>query len=635
MNEKSLLLDQSVVEAKQLQERAETKQAPLPPVNYNDSTVPTSAAARKEQLLEIPPTPTASIQKLHARSFLRNAASAGLNGSGDIMGSFDDEDELGEVLSREDEELIDMTNLEPNGNVIYETNGDGTLKGGNPELSFSNSLSASANAISSLFGPSSETSTRSSQREDLNNIGRAQHAVSNLFGSSLLTDGSSRELNVSYISRERNQEDSSSIQLNKVDTSESKEHHSSHDQERKTNSHQLSMFTSIFDNESSGGNMTDRRKTPLISSKMNPETPSLLDEAMRIPHHDSGSAQTYSLPTTSIHNFSPVIDVTSHTSERKLNLSSHKNASNVARSWFGGNLDPGLSEGIQRRSRKPLSNPQTSSVGVDLEYSKQGIDKNASCSSNVDKVKLWNGLNLALSLSYGFTTAASVVPITLIPTIAMDILSRNEYQNGDDDDQLLDSASTFASTVTMYAVLGTAFGKFLNGPIGDIFGARRIACMYAFFLSSSLLILSLGNSSWSIIFACAAVEYYQSVQWPCVAVILAAHYGNPIEPGSAETTKTIEGRPLQSVGAYETGIYVTSLGSRCGALLASLSTTMLLRYLEWGWRAVARLASLVSNVIFISLFSTNEFPKCHLFAASSELIHRAIDIVSLRDRFSR
>ena len=70
----------------------------------------------------------------------------------------------------------------------------------------------------------------------------------------------------------------------------------------------------------------------------------------------------------------------------------------------------------------------------------------------------------------------------------------------------------------------------MNGPIGDIFGAsRRTACFYAFCLSPSLFILSLGCNSWSIVFACAAVEYYQSVQWPCIAVILAAHYENPIE----------------------------------------------------------------------------------------------------------
>jgi MFS family permease len=132
-----------------------------------------------------------------------------------------------------------------------------------------------------------------------------------------------------------------------------------------------------------------------------------------------------------------------------------------------------------------------------------------------------NRLNLALFLSYGFTSAASSVPIALIPTIAMDVLSYDN-EDGEDGQYLEATASIFASTVATYAVLGTAFGKFLNGPLGDICGARRVACLYALMLSISLMILSFGYSSVAIIACCAAVEFFQSVQWPCIAVILAA-----------------------------------------------------------------------------------------------------------------
>ena len=604
MDEKSSLLDQRLIGVKQAQERDETKEPPLPRFNCNSSPVP---VAREEQLLELPPTPTTSVQKLYARSFLRSAASTGVNESGVIMGSFDEEDELDEVISRKEETLIDMADLGVDRNNVYETDGLEMVTGGHPSSRFSNSLSASASAISSLFGPSSDSS-RSFRREEFNNIGRAQHAVSNLFGSSLVIEGSSKDLNVGHFKTEMNQEASLSMQQNKVDTSKyDEEHHLSQKQARKGSSYKLPAFTSIANDKNSGKYVTERRKMPMINSKMNPmhrtvsQTPSLLDDAIRTPEYSSESTQTSFLPSNAIYTVSSdaAIDFTSPTSKRKFNLASQKNASHVARSWFGGELEQGFSDGIQRRSRKPLPNPQGLLHGDDPKDSQRGNDKQALFSSRpVDKVKLWNGLNLALSLSYGFTTAASVVPITLIPTIAIDILSRNEYQ---DDDQLLDAASTFASTVTMYAVLGTAFGKFLNGPIGDIFGARRIACLYAFFLSSSLLTLSFGCSTWSVIFACVAVEYYQSVQWPCIAVILAAHYGNTSEPGSRETTQSIGKKDSHSVGAYETGIYVASLGSRSGALCASLSTTMLLRYLHWGWRAVARLASLVSAISVISL----------------------------------
>ena len=187
------------------------------------------------------------------------------------------------------------------------------------------------------------------------------------------------------------------------------------------------------------------------------------------------------------------------------------------------------------------------------------------------RVEIWNRLNWDLFLAFTLTTAASAVPITLIPAVAMDLSS--DY-----------SSSLFASQATASAVMGVACGKLLNGPAGDIFGARRISCLYAVLLSLSLLILALSPNHVCAVWACFAVEFCQSVQWPCIIVILAAHYS----------------RPGINKGMYEGGIYVTSLASRIGSLLAIPVSSLLLR--RASWRIVAQCAALVSLTGAIVMF---------------------------------
>lgn len=214
-----------------------------------------------------------------------------------------------------------------------------------------------------------------------------------------------------------------------------------------------------------------------------------------------------------------------------------------------------------------------------------------------------NWLNLGLCISYGLSTAAATVPITLIPTIAMDVLQKSIMVNNNDDHQenvnIEALITVFASKVTMYAVLGTAFGKFINGPLGDILGARRVACFYALLVSISLMVLSFSGGEWSVIYCCAAIEYYQSVQWPCAAIILAAHYGKDDKQSSTSSEKGhgLQSMPEHVVGDYEKGIYIVSMGSRIGSLLASISVTMLLRYQNDSWRFVARLAAMVRKLM--------------------------------------
>lgn len=167
-------------------------------------------------------------------------------------------------------------------------------------------------------------------------------------------------------------------------------------------------------------------------------------------------------------------------------------------------------------------------------------------------LKLWNSLTTPLFLAYALTSAATAVPVTLIP-------SMNESLTFEDTQD----PSAFAPRVAAYAVLGTACGKFMLSFMGDIFGARRTSVVCSIMVSVSLLGLGLCQTATAASRACFCVEFFQSVQWPCIIVLLATHYrrhGNT---------------------AYEGGIFVTSLASRFGVLLGIPCSSLLLRRTSW------------------------------------------------------
>jgi len=184
----------------------------------------------------------------------------------------------------------------------------------------------------------------------------------------------------------------------------------------------------------------------------------------------------------------------------------------------------------------------------------------------------WNPLNVAIFASYTLTTAATALPILLIPTIGQDFL---EDEN---------EKSAFSSRAASSAVLGIACGKFLNGQIGDFLGARRTSSLYSMLLAMALLGLALSRSAASATTACFYVEFFQSVQWPCIIVVLGTHYNPP-----HHTTQ------------YESGIFMTSIASRFGSLLGIPVFSMLLH--QSNWRLVcligAWIAAIGSSITFL------------------------------------
>ncbi len=174
---------------------------------------------------------------------------------------------------------------------------------------------------------------------------------------------------------------------------------------------------------------------------------------------------------------------------------------------------------------------------------------------------IWNPINVALFCAYSLTTAATTVPVLLIPTIGKALLNDEDSHD----------ASAFTSRAAASAVLGTACGKFLNGPVGDVLGARRTSVLYAMLLSCALLAIGFCRDVSSVTWACFFVEFFQSVQWPCILIVLATHYGPQQQHSSTHTM-------------YEGGIYITSIASRFGSLLGiPFFSTFITQDSQWQW----------------------------------------------------
>jgi sugar phosphate permease len=195
-------------------------------------------------------------------------------------------------------------------------------------------------------------------------------------------------------------------------------------------------------------------------------------------------------------------------------------------------------------------------------------------------VPIWNPLNISLFMAYALTTAATSVLVTLIPAM-------NDELNENSNQQI---ASAFATRVATHSVLGTAFGKFTLSCMGDICGARRTAVVCSILTAVSLLGLSTCQTANAAFWACFFVDFFQSVQWPCIIVVLATHYRRH---GNA---------------AYEGGIFVTSLASRFGVLVGIPTSSMILR-ISGGWRLVAVVgawAALVASSIHYLFVNDSE-----------------------------
>lgn len=185
---------------------------------------------------------------------------------------------------------------------------------------------------------------------------------------------------------------------------------------------------------------------------------------------------------------------------------------------------------------------------------------------------VWNPLNAHLCLVLVLSSAAIAVPVTLLGQASAAVLPPEET-----------SPSEFATRATAAAVMGTSAGKFLNGPIPDVIGARRTASLFSVLLALALISLASSTTPGGIIWSCFGAEFCYSVQWPCVIVTLATHYRG------------------DSTGMYEGGIHLLSLAARMGSLVGIPVASALLRHTHWRLVALlgAWLSLLASSVSYL------------------------------------
>lgn len=184
-------------------------------------------------------------------------------------------------------------------------------------------------------------------------------------------------------------------------------------------------------------------------------------------------------------------------------------------------------------------------VGSDCHNDKQQDHK--STTPKPHQHLTWNKLNAALFVGQALLSAATSAPITLVPTMALSLAGTNDneewnyspYYNletlevydesgkrkrwipfrirtnrSNNNNQSINSSSIFASHLTSTVTLVTAFGKFINGVLVDIAGARRLLLLYGMCTCLALLGLRYSTTpSWAI-GCCAAVEFFSSINWP-------------------------------------------------------------------------------------------------------------------------
>jgi MFS family permease len=187
-------------------------------------------------------------------------------------------------------------------------------------------------------------------------------------------------------------------------------------------------------------------------------------------------------------------------------------------------------------------------------------------SSIEDSVSVWtHRLNLILCAELALSSAATAVPIALVTALSLHFASHHHSFSMD--------AALMATRITTAAVLGTSLGKLCNGPVGDVVGARRTLLLYSTGTAVSLLLLATATTPTQVYVACFGVEFSASVQWPCILVLLATHARG------------------QAGGIYEGGVYVTSVGSRLGALLSLGGISFGLLHNGGSWRLGACLGA--------------------------------------------
>jgi hypothetical protein len=171
-------------------------------------------------------------------------------------------------------------------------------------------------------------------------------------------------------------------------------------------------------------------------------------------------------------------------------------------------------------------------------------------------------LDASIFLTYFCSSVAMSLPILLLPMAASEFSTATT------------STSSLVVSVTSKALLGGAVGKCINGFLCQEFGGKPCSMFHLTGTAVCSLFFSMATTPATLGMAHAGIEFFVSIQWTALSVILAQHYS-------------------QDAASFSKGITTLSLASTCGQLVAKFGGVFLLQQ-SMDWRMVAQFGALVA-----------------------------------------
>jgi len=203
-------------------------------------------------------------------------------------------------------------------------------------------------------------------------------------------------------------------------------------------------------------------------------------------------------------------------------------------------------------------------------FSLQLLNKISAVTAKIDKQ------DFAIVASYFLGAISIATPVILLPMIEKDPFSSVAISN---TKLLPNEGAAFVATIMSLSVLGSAFGKFINGFVVKSIGPKLSAGLYLLAISAFSMLLSTTDKVHG--YAIAGMEFCFTIMWPACNVLFSNRY-------ERDTKK------LSNLVTF------LSLGSTGGNLLTKILGAMLLRH--YHWRDVARMSSVASIIGSVFMF---------------------------------
>jgi hypothetical protein len=211
---------------------------------------------------------------------------------------------------------------------------------------------------------------------------------------------------------------------------------------------------------------------------------------------------------------------------------------------------------FRRRRLEGNHHPQSTTIDGN-----DSVDKGSESAGQSSQHSTWNKLNTTLFVGMALLSAATTTSITLVPSMSLAIAATSGNEEWDyspyysleflevydgsgkkkqwipfrirsnssrttnkNNSQGISSSSIFASHLTSVVTLVTAFGKFMNGVLVDIAGARRLLLIYGLCTCVALVGLKHSTTPNGAIGCCAAVEFFSSINWSASIVSFTLHH---------------------------------------------------------------------------------------------------------------